>query len=111
MKSIGLLLVLVSLYSCSTEGHSSRNNDNQPDIAQNTFEDTITSDLETDSISISEIDYGRKTIRLSHKINTTSNEVYPILSKDGKTLFFSGMDRTGFFDFKQDFIKSKNCGG
>jgi outer membrane protein OmpA-like peptidoglycan-associated protein len=111
LKSIGLLLVLVSLYSCSTEGHSSRNNDNQPDIAQNTFEDTITSDLETDSISISEIDYGRKTIRLSHKINTTSNEVYPILSKDGKTLFFSGMDRTGFFDFKQDFIKSKNCGG
>jgi outer membrane protein OmpA-like peptidoglycan-associated protein len=111
LKSIGLLLVLVSLYSCNIEEDSSLNNDNQTDIALKTFEDTITSDLEIDTLSIAEIDYGRKSIRLSHKINTTSNEVYPILSKDGQKLFFSGMDRTGFFDFKQDFIKSKNCGG
>lgn len=32
-------------------------------------------------------------------------------STDGKTLYFSAMDRTGFFDFKLDFTKEKSAGG
>ncbi len=49
--------------------------------------------------------------RLPHHINTTQNEYLPVISRDGKTLYFTGMDRTGFFDFKIDFTKSKNAGG
>lgn len=113
MKTIVLLLLPVLLYSCSTDRDHSDNSKsgNHPEIVEDDAEDTLLNDFKINPISIAEINSGRTSIRLSHKINTTSNEVYPILSKDGKTLFFSAMDRTGFFDFKQDFLKSKNCGG
>ena len=92
------------------------------------IEDPNTSEIETDKentltidsqnvsvkqkdISLDVVDFGRQSFRLSHKINTTSNEILPILSKDGNTMYFSAMDRKGFFDYKLDFIKSKNCGG
>jgi outer membrane protein OmpA-like peptidoglycan-associated protein len=50
-------------------------------------------------------------IKLGHAVNTAANEYLPVLSPDEKTLYFSGMDRTGFFDFKLDFTKEKSSGG
>jgi outer membrane protein OmpA-like peptidoglycan-associated protein len=53
----------------------------------------------------------RQKIKLGHAVNTISNEYLPVISPDGKTLYFSAMDRTGFFDFKLDFTKEKSAGG
>jgi outer membrane protein OmpA-like peptidoglycan-associated protein len=53
----------------------------------------------------------RQKIKLGHSINTAANEYLPISSSDGNTFYFSAMDRTGFFDFKLDFIKEKSAGG
>lgn len=56
-------------------------------------------------------DITRQKIKLGHSINTASNEYLPIISPDGKTIYFSAMDRTVFFDFKLDFTKEKSAGG
>ena len=69
---------------------------------------------ETDSINayvthvISKRDLKRQLIKLSHHINTSANEYLPVLSADENKMYFSAMDRTGFFDFKQDFTKQKS---
>jgi outer membrane protein OmpA-like peptidoglycan-associated protein len=55
--------------------------------------------------------FKRHKIKLGHVFNTFSHEYLPIISSDGKTMYFSAMDRTGFFDFKLDFTKSKSSGG
>ncbi len=49
--------------------------------------------------------------KASHHINTTADEYLPVLDKKNKRIYFTGMDRTGFFDFKIDFTKVKNSGG
>ena len=53
----------------------------------------------------------RQKIKLGHAINTSANEYLPIYNADGSKLYFSAMDRTGYFDFKLDFIKEKSAGG
>lgn len=53
----------------------------------------------------------RRIVRLSRHINTSASEYLPVLSHDGAKLYFTAMDRTGFFDFKMDFIKQRNAGG
>jgi outer membrane protein OmpA-like peptidoglycan-associated protein len=53
----------------------------------------------------------RERIKLGHSINTVANEYLPALNFDGSVLYFSAMDRTGFFDFKLDFTKEKSAGG
>jgi outer membrane protein OmpA-like peptidoglycan-associated protein len=50
-------------------------------------------------------------IRIPHHINSSSSDYHPAISPDGKTLRFTGMDRTGYFDNKIDFTKTKNAGG
>ena len=50
-------------------------------------------------------------LRMSHNINTSANEYLPVPAADGTGLYFSAMDRTGYFDFKIDFTKAKNAGG
>ena len=70
-----------------------------------------------DSSAISEvnkieiIDLKRPLIKLGHAINTSENEYLPILKPNGSRLYFSAMDRTGYFDFKVDFTKQKSSGG
>ena len=61
--------------------------------------------------SLEVIDQKRQKIKLGHSINTTANEYLPIMNGDGSKLYFSAMDRTGFFDFKLDFTKQKSAGG
>jgi outer membrane protein OmpA-like peptidoglycan-associated protein len=58
------------------------------------------------------IDKGTRTlVRLSHHINTSANEYFPCLSADKSKIYFSAMDRTGYFDFKLDFTKQRSSGG
>jgi outer membrane protein OmpA-like peptidoglycan-associated protein len=57
------------------------------------------------------VDYKRQLIKLSHHINTSANEYLPVLSADENKMYFSAMDRTGFFDFKVDYTKQKSSGG
>ena len=68
-------------------------------------------DLNIKSNSYSVIDMHRQIIKLSHHINTSANEYLPIISYDESTFYFTGMDRTGFFDFKLDYTKQKSSGG
>ena len=64
-------------------------------------------------IQLSEYNAGftRQKIKLGHSINTFSNEYLPVISSDGKVLYFSAMDRSGFFDFKLNFTQHKSAGG
>lgn len=55
--------------------------------------------------------YNRQVMRLSHHINTTASEYYPCLSADGSRLYFTAMDRTGFFDYKINYDQIANAGG
>lgn len=57
------------------------------------------------------IDKKRSKVKLDHTVNTSADEFLPIVSSDGNRLYFSAMDRTGFFDFKLDFTKQKSAGG
>ena len=53
----------------------------------------------------------RRIVKLAHHINTSVSEYYPCLSPDGTRLYFTGMDRTGFFDYKIDYDKVRSAGG
>ena len=57
------------------------------------------------------VDNKRQLIKLSHHINTSANEYLPVLSADENKMYFSAMDRTGFFDFKLDYTIEKSAGG
>ena len=100
-------IILLFLGSCS---------DNNKTTDSNSLID-IQSKKETDSINVyvtnvvSKLDLKRQLIKLSHHINTSANEYLPVLSTDESKMYFSAMDRTGFFDFKIDFIKQKTAGG
>lgn len=60
---------------------------------------------------IGQLNRNRKLVKLGHAINSAANEYHAVVSKDGSKLFFAGMDRTGFFDFKLDFVTQKSSGG
>ena len=49
--------------------------------------------------------------KLSHDINTSASEYLPCPSSNGNTIVFSGMDRTGYFENKIDFTKTRKFGG
>lgn len=61
--------------------------------------------------SIESINFNRSIFKLSHHINTIENESRPVIDLENDLLFFTGLDRTGFFDFKLDFIIAENAGG
>jgi outer membrane protein OmpA-like peptidoglycan-associated protein len=84
---------------------------------QSTSQSIIFSEIKGDKIMISKetpvklIARDIYPIRIHHNINTSSSDYHPSISPDGKLLFFTGMDRTGYFDNKIDFTKTKNAGG
>ena len=49
--------------------------------------------------------------KIGHTVNTMAYEYSPVLDAKNQLLYFTGMDRTGFYDFKQSLIDSKNSGG
>jgi outer membrane protein OmpA-like peptidoglycan-associated protein len=78
---------------------------------QNTAEIDSTAAASKGANVITILNHKRQLIKLSHHINTAANEYLPVLSDDENKLYFSAMDRTGFFDFKVDFTKQKTSGG
>ena len=49
--------------------------------------------------------------RLSHAVNTQLDEYLPVIDADQGVLYFTGMDRSGFFDFKLNITEQSNSGG
>lgn len=96
--------VVIASESCSTTGGSESN-------SSVNSSSTVASDGNTNVKVKGSLNQGRKAIKLGHHINTAANEYLPVLTNDESGLFFSAMDRTGFFDFKIDFTKQKSAGG
>jgi len=57
------------------------------------------------------IDKKRQKTKLGQTINTMANEYMPIVDNSGSKLYFSAMDRTGYFDFKLNYTVQKSAGG
>ena len=51
-----------------------------------------------------------RVVRLGHTVNTPQSEYNPCPMPDGG-LAFSAMDRSGFFDYRIDFTKTRTAGG
>ena len=115
MKKIVLILsplIIFLLFSCG--GDTSKNR------TKNKISSTVSTSLEFNeesslnqseskpsTSSITNLDLKRQLIKLSHHINTSANEYLPVLSADENKMYFSAMDRSGFFDFKVDFTKQR----
>jgi outer membrane protein OmpA-like peptidoglycan-associated protein len=89
-------------------------NQNKKESSVEKYENEITSESSVvPSVQVRPLlkDFQRQRIKLGHAVNTSANEYFPICNADGTKLYFSAMDRTGYFDFKLDFIKEKSAGG
>jgi len=120
MKKIFLILLLLIIFllfsSCGgdTSKNRTKNKISSTDSTSLEFNEEsslIQSESKPSTSSITNLDLKRQLIKLSHHINTSANEYLPILSADENKMYFSAMDRTGFFDFKVDFTKQKSSGG
>lgn len=102
---LNIIIICFGLFGCNgnQSNHVINKESNNTKIKKNII-DTI-------ELEILKPLYNREKIKLGHTINTSANEYLPLCSPDGKTLFFTAMDRTGFFDFKIDFTKEKSAGG
>ena len=104
LTSISFASLATFLLSCG--GGNSVGQGDGKNIVKNADSSTLSNESK-----IQIIDLKRPLIKLGHAINTSENEYLPILNSDGSRLYFSAMDRTGFFDFKLDFTKQKSAGG
>jgi hypothetical protein len=104
-------LLLLESCSCSIE------NKNETSSFDSAFNNESITEIDSNVVSskgsnvLTMLNRKRQLIKLSHHINTAANEYIPVLSDDENKLYFSAMDRTGFFDFKVDFTKQKSSGG
>ena len=109
-----LLLVFASV-SCADKKGPQENPSfyEREEVISKTPDSVMLPDHSDSSIeSTVNIEYLKRSIyKLGHHINTSENEARPVLSNDGNTLYFTGLDRTGFFDFKIDFIEAESAGG
>jgi len=109
MYRISLVLFLL----CSCVGKQS-NSKSKTEVAKPGDKTNNNTDTPSNGVStLRPFDSGlkRHRIKLGHTINTAANEYLPICNATGNKLYFSAMDRTGFFDFKLDFTKEKSAGG
>ena len=104
------IITLFWFFSFSGCDNSSISSVEQEESAHNSL-DTVVSNTNISAISSLSSLQRRNKIKLGHAVNTSANEYLPICSADGQILYFSAMDRTGFFDFKLDFTKEKSAGG
>lgn len=102
-----VLLAVMLFLNC--EGNSSSDSQNSKNIAE--INSSLYQFESIESTSVEIMDKKRSKIKLGHTVNTSADEFLPIVSSDGNRLYFSAMDRTGFFDFKLDFTKQKSAGG
>ena len=106
-KLIYCFVILFIIESCSISSTKKR------ETLSSSSNEYLESDTQNESNSKSSInsnvksniDLNRQLIKRSHHINTSANEYLPVLSADENKMYFSAMDRTGFFDFKVDYTK------
>tara|TARA_B100000768_G_scaffold181471_1_gene204601 strand:+ start:1224 stop:2684 length:1461 start_codon:yes stop_codon:yes gene_type:complete len=67
--------------------------------------------LATFSLGPQKRSFAQVPVRISRHVNTAAHEYLPCPSPQGDKLYFCGMDRTGFFDFKLNFTVNPNSGG
>ena len=110
-RIISLLPIAIFL-SCnlSVKEDSSRINVKTENPKKSVSNDSGVSQKEEKIIALWKFD-SLSAIRLGHTINTAAHEYLPVLDKETKKLYFSGMDRTGFFDFKIDYTTTPSSGG
>jgi len=107
MKKSIIFLSLISIIFLSCMSSSQKSNENEESKVEN-----VSNVKEINQISnIKSISLEKSVFKISHSINTSTSEYYPIITEDGSALFFTGMDRSGFFDYKIDFTKTRNNGG
>ena len=120
MKKIFLILspliIFLLFYSCGgdTNKNGGKNKisiNDSTSIEINEESSLNQSETKPSTSSITNLDLKRQLIKLSHHINTSANEYLPVLSADENKMYFTAMDRSGFFDFKTDFTKQKSSGG
>lgn len=103
-------IVLLFFWFLSSCNETSTKTDKTEDVVKDA-DSTISISGDFPKIELLESGFKRERIKLGHAINTLANEYLPVLNADGSKLYFSAMDRTGFFDFKLDFTKEKSAGG
>jgi len=119
IKNVIVLFFCLTFFSCSInkeDNNSINNNKNNNSKIDTNNENDITDVNEKNNddeqkINIEILDKMRQPVRLNHHVNTSANEYLPVISSNEKKLFFSAMDRTGYFDFKLDFTKQSSSGG
>ena len=107
-----LLVVLFFFFISCSNGYKEAEKNVQLNHSQiiNTENDSVKNTSMNDNIKIL-FDTCYFTVeKLSHHINTEQCEYHPCPLPNGD-LIFSGMDRTGFFDFRIDFTKTREMGG
>ena len=103
------IVLLFFCFLCSCNETSTKTNKTE-DVVKDA-DSTISISEDFPKIELLESGFKRERIKLGQAINTLANEYLPVLNADGSKLYFSAMDRTGFFDFKLDFTKEKSAGG
>ena len=105
------ILVSCFLSSCNTSNPSKK--DIEVEFNGTVKNETAVAASDPIPVEIDNMDVVGKSIitKVGHAINTSSYEFLPILNSNANKLYFTGMDRTGFFDFKQSFVDSKTAGG
>lgn len=117
IRAILLALCIVTIYSCTFSSSESRTN------VHTIYRDSASFSIESDSLSSvassstftcgtmrDSLRMNVQIVKLGHHINTPQSEYNPCPAPDGG-LVFSGMDRTGFFDYQLDFTQNQNSGG
>ena len=108
MHKLFYLVIIIILFQSCQNGKDKKTENSDDSKKENIG---IDNKINSKASSFSVINLHRQIIKLNHHINTTANEYLPVISNDEKTLYFTGMDRTGFFDFKLDYTKQKTSGG
>ena len=106
-------LLIFLLFSCGgdTSKNRKKNKISSTDSTSLEFNEESSlhqSESKPSTSSITNLDLNRQLIKLSHHINTSANEYLPVISADENKMYFSAMDRSGFFDFKVDYTKQKS---
>lgn len=114
MKLQVLFFLIFLIVSCTFNSNTNQYSESTSQNLSNEDQSQSDSTDKEQNSNLSEfqtIEHNRKLIKLGHTINTEANEYLPVISTDEQTIFFSAMDRTGFFDFKIDFNRQKSAGG
>lgn len=108
MRKLYVILISSILISCQySESVNSGN------ISANIFSIGDSKDNVNEKVNFG-INMDRESVhptKLSHDINTSASEYLPCPSINGDLIIFSAMDRTGYFENKIDFTKTRKFGG